>query len=128
MNFRKLLLKSGKEALAGKNAETNEELVRQVEKDEIVLHTSKPGSPFANIKSSVKNLKKQDIKEAAVFCAVFSQAWKKPKRKPKDIEVDYFLGKDIFKLSGMKTGMFGVRKNKTIKVNKEEIEKFMEKK
>jgi len=123
MNFRKLLLKSGKEALAGRNAESNEKLIKQVSSDEIVLHTSAPGSPFVNIKSSSKNITKQDIKEAAGFCAKFSQAWKKAKTK-QDVDVDYFLGKDIFKLEGMKTGTFGVRKNKTIIVKKSEIEKL----
>jgi len=124
MNFRKLLLKSGNEALAGKNAETNEIIVKQAGKEEIVLHTSKPGSPFVNIKTESKNITKQDIKEAAIFCTAYSQAWKKTKKKPSKIEVDYFLGKDIFKLEDMKTGTFGVRKRKTIILNKEDIDSF----
>lgn len=123
MEFRKLILSSGKLALAGKSAENNEELVGQAGKEEIVLHTSKPGSPFVNIKSNEKETSKKDIKEAAIFCAKFSQAWKKAKIK-KDVQVDYFLGKDIFKLEGMKLGTFSVRKHKSIKVKKEEIEKF----
>lgn len=126
MTFRKFVTSSGKEVLAGKSAENNEELVKQVGKEEIVLHTSSPGSPFVNIKSDFKNIDKKDIKEAAVFCAAFSQTWKKAKIK-KDVSVDAFLGRDIFKLKGMKTGTFGVRKKKTIKVKKEDIEKFEEK-
>jgi len=128
MKFRELVLSSGKQVLAGKNAETNELLVKQAGKDEIVLHTSKPGSPFVNIKTRTKGSRNsytiQDIKEATVFCAAFSQAWKKAKVKPKEIEVDYFLGKDIFKLPGMKPGTFGVKKHKTLTVKKEEIGEF----
>ena len=92
----------------------------------MILHTSAPGSPFVNIKSEGDKISKKDIKEAAVFCAVYSQAWKKAKTK-KDIEVHCFLGKDIFKIKGMKTGTFGVKKHKIIKVEKEDIKKFEEK-
>jgi len=105
--------------LAGKNAEQNEEIIKQIEKDEIVLHTKAAGSPFVNIKG--KAIKK-DIHEAAIFCAKYSQAWKKAKTK-KDVEVHYFKGKDIFKEKGMKTGTFGVKKLKKIIIKKEEIEK-----
>ena len=127
MNFRKLSLKSGKKVLAGKNAESNEELVNQVKDNEIVLHTRKPGSPFVNIKSESKKMSKKDLKEAAIFCAKFSQAWKKPKINPEFVEVDYFLGKNIVKIEGMKLGSFLVKKHKTIKVKREEIIKFLEK-
>ncbi|MBM3233559.1 DUF814 domain-containing protein [Candidatus Pacearchaeota archaeon] len=120
MRFRELKLISGKLALAGKNAETNEKLVKQAGENEIVLHTSSPGSPFVNIKA--EKTSKKDLKEAAIFCAKYSQAWKKPEKK-QDIGVDYFLGKNIFKLPGMKLGTFLVKKHKTIIVKKEEIEK-----
>ena len=119
MNFRKFKTSSGKEVVAGKSAENNEELVGQVGKQEIVLHTSSPGSPFVNIKSETAT--KEDIKEAAVFCAAYSQIWKKAKIK-KDVSVDIFLGRDIFKLKDMKAGTFGVKKAKTIKVKKSDIE------
>jgi len=121
-NFRKALTGSGKEMLAGKNAKQNEEVIKQVDEDEIVLHTQMPGSPFVNIKG---NADKEDIKEAAVFCAKYSQAWKKSKKKPEKIEVHVFLGKDIFKIKSMKTGTFGVKKLKKIIVKKEEIESYV---
>ena len=35
-----------------------------------------------------------------------------------------FRGKDIYKREGMKAGTFGVKKFETIKVKKEEIERF----
>jgi len=126
-NSRELVLSSGILALAGKNAESNEELVKQAGKDEYILHTALPGSPFVNIKQEVKKTSKQDIKEAAIFCARYSQAWKKAKVK-KDVIVDIFLGKDIFKLEGMKLGTFGVKKAKKILVKKEDIKEFEGKK
>ena len=119
-NFRKFETSSGKQVLAGRDAETNEKLIQQAGGDEIVLHTAKPGSPFVNIKGKAT---KQDIKEAAIFCAKYSQAWKKAKIK-RDIEVHVFSGKDIYKIKGMKMGTFGVKKHKKIIVKKEEIEKL----
>jgi len=124
-NFRKGTLSSGKSIFAGKNAEQNEKIIAQAGKNEYVLHTEKPGSPFVNIKADAKDTTKEDLMEAAVFCAKFSQAWKKPKIK-KDVEVHVFLGKDIFKAGDMKTGTFGVKKVKKILVKKSEIENFLE--
>jgi predicted ribosome quality control (RQC) complex YloA/Tae2 family protein len=119
-NFRKSITSSGKILLAGKDSKGNEELVKQTKDNEYVLHTSKPGSPFVNIKSSFKEVTKQDIKEAAIFCAKYSQAYKKAKTK-RDIEVHYFLAKDIFKNILMKQGTFGVKKIKKIIVKKEDL-------
>jgi predicted ribosome quality control (RQC) complex YloA/Tae2 family protein len=123
MNFRKACTCSGKLLIAGKNAEQNEQVIGQIGKDEIVLHTKSPGSPFVNIKSKASEVSKEDIKEAAIFCTRYSQAWKKAKQKPNNVEVHYFLGKNIFKNKGMKLGTFGVKKLKKIIIKKEEIEK-----
>ena len=115
MKFRELITKAGTLVLAGKTAENNEELVKQVALSEEVLHTALPGSPFVNIKGKPK---KSDRKEAAIFCAKYSRDWKKNKS---DVEVHVFLGKDIYKEKGMKAGTFGVKKFKIIKVRKEEL-------
>ncbi|MBI2629564.1 DUF814 domain-containing protein [Candidatus Pacearchaeota archaeon] len=122
--FRKIILSSGKIALGGKNAENNEELVSQAGEKEIVLHTKAKGSPFVNIKYSGK-VTKEDIKEAGIFCARYSQDWKKNK---KEVIVHYFLGRDVYKKKDMAMGTFGVKKFKEIVINKEEIESFEEKK
>ena len=119
--FREFGTSSGKKVLGGKSAENNEVLIEQIKPTEIVLHTKAPGSPFVNIKASKPS--KKDIKEAAIFCAKYSQAWKKPKIK-KDVEVHIFLGKEIYKGKGMKIGTFGVEKHKKIVVKKSEIEGF----
>lgn len=117
MNFRKLITKNGTMILAGRNAKNNEELISQVGKDEIVLHTKDAGSGFVNIKG--KSLR-GDIKQAGIFCARYSRDWRDNK---KDVEVHRFKGKDIFKKKEMKLGTFGVRKFRRIKVKREWIEK-----
>jgi hypothetical protein len=43
------------------------------------------------------------------------------------VEIHVFQGKNIFKEPDMKTGTFGVKKAKSIKVKKEEILKFLKK-
>lgn len=123
VKFRELLTSSGKLVLAGKSAENNEKLVEQVEPEEIVLHTKAPGSPFVNIKDNGKKVLKKDIKEAAVFCARYSQDWRDNK---KDVVVHHFLGKDIYKRKLMKLGTFGVRNTKEIVIKKRDIVKFAE--
>lgn len=120
MNFRKYCTVSGKTVLAGKNAEQNEMIVAQSKDNETVLHTKAPGSPFCNIKGKAAA---KDIKETAVFCAAFSKNWKQNKS---DVEVHVFKGRDIFKEADMKTGTFGVKKAKSLKVKKAEILKFLE--
>jgi len=118
--FRWFFTSSGKLVIGGKNAEQNEQVIKQTKPKEIVLHTKAAGSPFCNIKGKAD---KKDIKEAAVFCAKYSREWKKAKEK-KSVEIHYFKKKDIFKKEDMKTGTFGVKKFKAIKVNKEDIEKI----
>jgi predicted ribosome quality control (RQC) complex YloA/Tae2 family protein len=116
--FRKFETSTGKTVLGGRNAENNEELIRQARSNEIVLHTKSPGSPFCNIKGKAE---KADIKEAAVFCARYSQDWRDNHR---DVEVHVFSGKDIHKEKGMKLGTFGVKNFKIIKVRKGDIEEL----
>jgi len=120
--FRCFFTSSKKLVLAGKNAKNNEELVKQTGKEEYVLHTAKPGSPFVNIKS--KNITKSDINQSAVFCALKSQDYRDNKS---DVEVHVFKGKDIYKTKIMETGTFGVKKFKLLKVKKQEILKLKKK-
>lgn len=119
MKFREMKTSSGKLILAGKNAKNNEELISQVGNDEIVLHTVASGSPFVNIKGKAN---RKDIKEAAIFCAGHSQDWRNNKR---DIKVEKFKGKDIYKEKGMKLGTYGIKKFRLIKVKKKDIEKSL---
>lgn len=114
-NFRTSL---GKLVLAGKNEKNNEELIAQIDPEELVFHTKKPGSPFVNLKDKTPN--QEDIKESAIFCALKSQDWRDNRS---DVIVNMFRGKDIYKTKDMKTGSFGVKNCQTIKIKKEDIEK-----
>ncbi|MBU0958434.1 MAG: DUF814 domain-containing protein [Nanoarchaeota archaeon] len=118
IKFRELITHPGTTLLGGRDAKSNELLISQVEKEEEVFHTVAPGSPFVNIKGEAK---KGDIREAAIFCAIYSKDWKKNRQ---DVRVNRFKGKDIFKKKGMKIGTYGVKKSKTIKVKKEWIENW----
>jgi len=100
--FRWFYTSNGKLVLAGKNAEQNEQIVKQTNREDTVLHTKSPGSPFCILQGEVSD---RDIREAAIFCACFSQGWKKRK---KEMEVHIFSGEQIIKANDMKTGTFGV--------------------
>ena len=117
--FREFKTKKDTLILAGKSAENNEELIKQIEPQEEVFHTANPGSPFVNIKGKPKL---GDIKTASVICAQYSKDWRDNKS---DILIHQFKGKDIYKKKGMKTGTFGIKKFKAINVKKKEIEELI---
>jgi bis(5'-nucleosidyl)-tetraphosphatase len=117
-NFRRHVTKNGILLLAGKDENSNEDLVKQSKPEEYVLHTAAAGSPFVNVNGDAS---REDIKEAAIFCAKFSRDWKQHK---KDIEVNLFRKRDMYKLKGMKAGTFGVKKLEKIFAKKQDIEKF----
>jgi len=120
MNFREFFTKTGKKAILGKSAEQNENLMKQyISKDNFVLHTEKPGSPFAIILEL--NPSKEDIKETAVFCALKSKDWRDNK---KDVVMNIFSGKEVYKDKKMPTGTFGVKKCQKLLIKKEEILKL----
>lgn len=121
MTLRQYKTTTGKIVLLGKSSETNEELIKQSNKNEVLLHTSKPGSPFANIKAKESELTKQEIYEAAVMCAKHSQDWRDNK---KDIRIHVFSASDVYKSLDMSQGTFGVKKYKEVLVKKEDIINF----
>ena len=118
MPFREYTTSGGKKVLAGKDAQTNEELVAQAGMDEIVLHTEKVGSPFVNIKGDAYP---GDIVDAAIFCASKSKDWRDNKT---DVVVLVFTGEDLYKAADMKLGTFGIRKSERIIVKKHDIERL----
>ncbi|MFH1249143.1 MAG: NFACT RNA binding domain-containing protein [archaeon] len=114
--FRWFFTSSGLLVIGGKSAEQNEEVVRnRIENNDLVLHTATPGSPFAVIKSEKCKITTQDVKEAAIFCASFSQQWKKGKRTA---EIHVFSPNQIKKERGEKEGTFSVA-GKIEKINAE---------
>ncbi|GAG46387.1 unnamed protein product [marine sediment metagenome] len=119
--YRNFCTKSGRLVVGGKSAEQNEELVKKfIGKENIIMHTAKPGSPFCVIKGRAN---RKDVKEAAVFCARYSHDWRDNK---KNVLVHRFKGKHIYKNKKMKLGTFGIKKFKVIKVKKKDILKFIE--
>jgi len=120
MRFREKTLSTGTKILLGKNSENNDELVKSFRgKENVILHTAAPGSPFCVIEKLGPTNK--EVEEAAAFCARYSQDWRNSK---KDISMNVFTGKDVKKRFWMKQGTWNVRKSKTIKVKKSEIRKI----
>jgi hypothetical protein len=116
LGYRWFFTSKGILVVGGKSDEQNEIILKTFLKPNyIVLHTSLPGSSFIIIQSD--NPSKQDIEEAAVFCACFSKQWR---YAPKTVDIDIFKGNQIYKNEKMKLGTFGVKyKKKTIKVKPE---------
>jgi len=117
-NFRKYTLTTGREVFAGRDAENNDLLVKSAARNETLLHTEAPGSPF--VKCGEKPLKKE-VKETAVFCAKYSQDWRDHK---KDIVVNVFLKADMKKGIFMKKGTWNVKKQEKVTVKKVDILRF----
>ena len=124
MKPREFVLESGTKILLGKNSKNNDELVELYRgKENIILHTAKPGSPFCVIEGLTPT--KNEIKKSAIVCASKSQDWRDNK---KDVIVHQFTGKDVHKKRGMKIGTWEIKlKPKLIKVKKKEIEELEKK-
>jgi predicted ribosome quality control (RQC) complex YloA/Tae2 family protein len=121
MKFREIILESGTIILLGKDAKSNEELVKQFRgKKNTIMHTIASGSPFCVIKELIIP-SRGDINTSGAICAAYSQDWRDNKA---DVKIHAFTGKDVYKRKGMKLGTFGVKKFKVIKVKKEDIIKF----
>jgi len=121
MNPRKIKLKSGTEILLGKDAESNDELMREFKgKENIILHTSAPGSPFCVINKLKPS--KETIKLSGAYCARYSQDWRDNK---KDVKMHVFTGKDVKKPFFAKKGTWKItKKPRVIKIKKKDIEKI----
>jgi len=115
--FREHITKSGLFIFSGKNKKQNEALVDRFKgAKNIIMHTAASGSPFCVIDDLKPS--KQDIKEASIFCAKYSQDWRD---NQKDVTVHIFDGKSVYKGKNMPLGTFGVQKAKKIIIKKNEI-------
>ena len=104
--FRWFFTSSGKLVIGGKSAEQNEEVIKKhLDKNDLVMHTYMPGSPFAVIKAGEEKVQESDIKETAIFTASFSRAWREGK---KNVEVHIFKPEQIVKEKRSKKGSFTV--------------------
>lgn len=75
--FRWFISSDGHIVVAGKDAASNEVLIRKyTEPEDVVFHADILGSPFVVIKSEGKEPSEECLKEAAEFAASFSRAWR----------------------------------------------------
>jgi predicted ribosome quality control (RQC) complex YloA/Tae2 family protein len=122
MKFREFILSTGTKILLGKSAESNDELMKEFKgKDNLILHSVKPGSPFCVIEKI--NPLKKEIEEAGIICAAKSQDWRDNKL---DVELHLFSGKEVKKPVFAKTGTWKITsKPKVIKAKKIDILKWI---
>tara|TARA_Y100000310_G_scaffold344953_1_gene460737 strand:+ start:3545 stop:5350 length:1806 start_codon:yes stop_codon:yes gene_type:complete len=113
--------------VAGKDATTNEELIKKhTEFDDVVLHADIHGAPFVVIKQRrdkrerVEDLTPQGVVEAAEFAASYSKAWQmglgsvevywvKPDQVTKHAEPGQFLPKGSFVIRGQRNYMKSIK-------------------
>jgi predicted ribosome quality control (RQC) complex YloA/Tae2 family protein len=103
--FRWFISSDGFLVVAGKDAETNEKLIRKyMQPNDLVFHTDITGSPFVLIKNPEnKKILPQTILEAAEFCGSYSKAWKVGILA---IDVYYVKPEQVKKEGGLPTGSF----------------------
>ena len=118
VNFREFVTSSGLQVFGGRDSANNDKLVWNAKPNDFLIHSVLPGSPFVNVGAEAS---KVDVKEAAVFCAKFSQAWRDSKR---DVSVNVFRRSNMVKDKRMKAGSWRVEKEKRVKVKKADILAF----
>ena len=75
--FRSFVSSDGCLVVAGKDAVTNEVLIKKyTEPNDIVFHADIVGAPFVVIKTNGKTPSQQCLSETAEFAAAFSRAWR----------------------------------------------------
>lgn len=121
VNFREFVTSSGLKVFGGRDSDNNDKLVWDAQPTDVLIHTVEPGSSFVNVGGEAS---KGDVKEAAVFCAKFSQSWRDSKR---DVRVNVFRRCDMTKDKRMKSGTWGVGKEERMRVLKSDILRFEEK-
>ena len=123
MEFREFILESETRIILGRNAESNDNLMKKFKgKENVIMHTVAPGSPFCVIDKL--NPSKEEINLSGIYCARFSQDWRNNK---KDVRISIFTGKEISKEKNLKVGTWKVKNSKTKTIKKEDIEKLIKK-
>jgi predicted ribosome quality control (RQC) complex YloA/Tae2 family protein len=75
--FRWFASSNGFLVVAGKDAVSNEVLIKKYTKQEdVVFHAEISGAPFTVVKSEGKSIPEQTLREAGEFAASFSRAWR----------------------------------------------------
>jgi hypothetical protein len=118
--YRWFFTSSGLLVIGGKSAVQNEEVIKLAKQDDVILHTSDPGSPFCVIKDEIEETN-EDVREAAVFCASLSKAWKSKKQIA---EVEIFRKNQVYKTKNMALGTFGIKG--TVEKTKVELKLYLD--
>ena len=99
--------------IGGRDATSNDIVIKKhMEKDDIILHTETPGSPFFVVKNG-QLANDKTIEEAAQACASYSKAWKagvttvevfavKPEQVKKQALSGEYISKGAFMIYGEK--------------------------
>lgn len=106
--YRWFYTSSGKLVIGGKNAEQNDQLLKETmqnKKKYYVMHTSHPGSPFSLIIGDINEISPEDLEECAIFTGCFSRAWKDGEKETK---IHIFTTTQLFKDEKMKAGTWGI--------------------
>jgi predicted ribosome quality control (RQC) complex YloA/Tae2 family protein len=94
--------------VAGKDARTNETLIRKhVGDKDVVFHADIHGAPFTVVKG---NFDEEDLKQAAIFAASYSKAWAIGLGS---VDVYYVKKDQLQKVPGLPTGAFQIRGKRT---------------
>ena len=110
--FRWFYTKENNLVLGGRDATTNDILIKKhMEKEDLVFHTTDPGSPFFILKS--KNPSPSEINEVSIATASYSKSWSK---KIASTEVFYVNSDQVSKSANtgefLKKGSFMIRGKK----------------
>ncbi|MCD6226717.1 MAG: DUF814 domain-containing protein [Candidatus Aenigmarchaeota archaeon] len=104
-NFRWFISSDGFLIVAGKDAKSNEKLIKKhMKKNDLVFHADITGSPFVLIKNPEnKKIPERTIKQAAEFCGSYSKAWK---IGISAVDVYYIKPEQVKKQGGLPLGSF----------------------
>ncbi len=106
-NFRWFFTSSGLLAVGGRDATSNDILVKKyLEVGDIIFHTELPGSPFFIIKGGREKSTDKDREEVANATASFSRAWR---TGVGTAEVYWILPEQVTKEYGLQRGSFMIR-------------------
>ncbi len=113
--FRWFYSSDGLLVIGGRDATTNEIIIKKhTDPRDLVFHTDLPGSPFVLVKAEGKPIPQPTIDEAAMFCAVYSRAWKRglgttevyhvtPDQVSKQAQSGEYIAKGAFMIYGTRT-------------------------
>jgi predicted ribosome quality control (RQC) complex YloA/Tae2 family protein len=119
--FRWFVSSDGFLVVAGKDAVTNEVLIKKhSSENDVVFHADIVGAPFVVVKTEMKEPGKQCLSEAGEFAAAFSRAWResfgsvdvywvKPEQLSKGGPSGESVGHGAFVVRGQRNWMRGVK-------------------